>query len=178
MTLGLAVGNKDGIYLAIDSLALSAASERSLQSKIHDLQAKPLAVLLTAGGLEHWSDVVSRYRPQSTIKASTSEVMRILDQCMQTQNQAFGLLCAYEDGIPRCYRINRSVGDQSTSIREENISVTQPLGTHAIAFAAAREADSAIQDGRNMLVALVGAIQARIPGPETEGPIQVRMIEP
>jgi len=49
MTLALAVGNGDGIYLATESFGLPNDVAWLLRSKVHDLQHQPVVSLLMAG---------------------------------------------------------------------------------------------------------------------------------
>ena len=178
MTLGLAVGSASGVYLAIDSAGLPLPANYSLFAKVHELQNQPLVGLLTAGGLEYWNDVVREYHPQPSIADAASEVKRILDKCMGTHNKAFGLVCGYENRSPKRYRINRNISDQCASISEESILDTQPLGVAGAACTAAQNADTAIREGQDMLVAIVEAIQSQITGDLVKGPVQVRIIRP
>jgi hypothetical protein len=180
MTLGLAVGDKQGLYLAIESTGLPLPESWSLLAKVHDLQNKPLVAMLTAGGLAHWNDVVREFRPQASVASAAAEVTRILDNHMGPQNQAYGLLCGYQEGLPKCYRINRRLGDTAASIAEEPLSSTRGLGDPELAHNATQLADEAILHGHEKLLALVEAIQAHLPTPghPVKGPVQVRVIRP
>ncbi len=180
MTLGLAVGDRSGLYLAIESAGLPLPANWPLLAKVHDLQSNPLVAMLTAGGLEHWKDVVQQFRPQASLASAVAEVKRILNDRMGPQNQAYGLLCGYVNGSPKCYRINRALGDNSASSAEEPLSSTRCLGDPTLAHKAAQIADKAIHQGQEKLLALVEAIQEQLPTPGhwVKGPVQVRVIRP
>src|SRR5205807_1345822 len=108
MSLGLVVASDDKrrIYLAIESEGVQCDV---LDSKLIRLQTHPEMVLLVTGGLEHWRDVRNDFTAQPTIHKASDEIVSLLNKHTKSNNQAFGLLCGFDDGSPVCYRINRSL---------------------------------------------------------------------
>lgn len=182
MTLALATADADAIYLAIESEGLPAAAPvppyRVLTSKLLELQSSPEIVVLAAGGLEHWCYVAGNFGRQATVTAAAEEVKRLLDLCMSQRNQAFGLVCGYEQGMPKCFRVNRLLNTAQATNEEVFLSVVQPLGAQDHARAAQDHATDSINGGTNKLAALVQAIEQRFPGPLIRRPVHVRTMRP
>jgi len=175
MTLGLAIGNESGIYLAIESEGLPCLL---IDSKIVELQTAPDVVALVAGGLEHWSCVVANYSTgQPSVTRAAEEVCYRLDKCMNDQNEAFGLVCGFEGGAAKCYRVNRSKHTKAEfSPGGCDLSKVQPLGCKSHWAPAQKCATEAIQDSTDPLLALVEAIQQRFPGDCIRPPVHVRVM--
>ena len=182
MTLALATEDAYGIYLAIESEGLPAAGPAPthlvLSSKLLDLQSAPEVAVLAAGGLEHWCYVAANYVKQSSVTAAAIEVKRLLDLCMGQQNQAFGLVCGYENGASKCFRVNRFQNTPEATNEEVSLSIVQPLGAPDHTSAAQDCATNSIGNGINKLMALVQAIEKRFPGQLIRRPVHVRIMRP
>lgn len=183
MTLGLAVADAHGIYLAIESEGLPTAGSSSshllpllLDSKILQLQTAPEVTALCAGGLAHWLYVADHYKKQPTLVDATTEIMRLLDGCMSSENQAYGLICGFENIVPKCYRINCFLGNVSAIKQEESLDNVRAIGDPALAQLATVSASHAIGKGTEKLLSLVEAIQQRLPAKGIRGPIHVRVM--
>lgn len=181
MTLGLATCSDDGIYLAIESEGLPAAgpslthkSHLLIDSKILELQSNPQVIVLAAGGLEHWSYVAANYSSKSSVTSAAAEIVRLLNLCMSTKNRAYGLVCGYESGDPKCYRITRHANTQAAEApKEVSLTQVQCIGAERHAKAAKDCAANAIGNQVQPLLALVEAIQRRFPGEDIRRPIHV-----
>lgn len=174
MTLGLAYGDKSAIYGAIDSFGTSGDGMRS---KIVVFPSN--LMLLTAGGMIHWRDAINKYEPQGPLGAAATALAERLDRYMNQANQAFGLLCGYEDGEPVCYRLNRAVNDNETSVLREDFDEVRPIGgpQGVNAIQIARQATDAIRSGRNPRTILEDTISECVRrSSEVTKPIVVRSV--
>jgi len=133
-----------------------------LPSKLIRLQDKPAFRLLATGGTEHWGDVCKGYAHKLTLGEACGEIVRLLEACMGPKNQAFGLLCGYNDGQPACYRINRSIGASCTTSILEPLTpgCIQPIG--CLHHKAIILAQRAIRQGHSISQALRDAIETLI----------------
>lgn len=134
MTLGLATCNTDGIYLAIESEGINELSPElqwQFNSKLVHINQEPEVVVLTAGGLEHWIEVVKNYKQEKSVDKVASQIVSLLNNCMSESNKAFGLVCGYNNETPECYRINRDLGQKETDepVYEELESI-QAIGMY------------------------------------------------
>jgi hypothetical protein len=182
MTLGLAVADSDGIFAAIESEGLPARGTTiaalTLNSKILELQSGPEILVLAAGGLDHWSHVAGCYVRQRSLTDAADEVRHLLDECMGPENRAFGLLFGFDGCSPQCYRINRFLGEDATSLSEERLADVQPIGDPTLALPAKEDAERDIAIGTDCLASLVGAIERRFPAKGMRRPTHVRVIRP
>ena len=173
------------IYLAIESQGLPLAGPPVkhefpllLDSKILKLNTRPQVVVLAAGGLDHWAYVVANYSSSSSVTAATSEIIDLLNSCMTEEDQAFGLVCGYEHGKPKCFRVNRFRNKQQTESPIEE-QLAKPLGLGDYGEAAKGDALLAIKNNerpRHPLVALVETIDCYLPRPNVRGPIHSLII--
>lgn len=185
MTLGLATCDKDGIYVAIESQGLPVAGPivknrfpLLLDSKILVLNVHPKVVVLAAGGLDHWAYVAANYSSASMVSDVTKEIVRLLNLCMTEKNEAFGLVCGYDNGTAMCYRINRRFGTQTTDapIKKKLADDIQELGIYAAT--AKQTARTAIENKVPPLVALVEAIDSLLSRDSVRGPVHSLVIRP
>jgi len=173
MSLGLVVADNDRIILAAESEGLE---RHVILSKLRKLQDEPELAIVVTGGLEHWKCVFDSYRAQPNINAACTEIARLLDANMTPSNQAFGLLCGYENGNPICCRIDRSVGTTATSCCKETLGSLQVIGHLNHAEPARLHAEAAIHEGTPPEQALHEAIQSRIPGQYVQEPVETMII--
>jgi len=184
MTLGLATCDKDGIYVAIESQGLPVAGPivkhrfpLLLDSKILVLNVHPKVVVLVAGGLDHWAYVVANYSSTLPVRDAALEIVKLLDSCMTENNKAFGIVCGYDKGTPRCYRINRHLNTIKTeSPSEEKLADITALGDYA--DDAKKTALDAINNKVHPLVALVEAIERLFSRDDIRGPVHSLVIRP
>lgn len=174
MSLGLIAASSDRIYLASESEGLESGI---FDSKVRCLQVNPTFAIVVAGGLIHWSYVFDEYNRQHNLESSCNLVVRLLNVCMTSSNQAFGRLCGYENNEPVCYFIDRHVGEhEARSIR---IPLTSPfaVGLPAHAEAAVSFAIDLIKEGVRPDDALRRAIDSRMPAEGLQMPIQRFVID-
>jgi hypothetical protein len=184
MTLGLATCDKNGIYLAIESQGIPLAGppvkgdfRLLIDSKLMLLNTEPKVIVLAAGGLDHWSYVAANYTNRPSVTEAALEIVELLDLCMSEENQAFGLVCGYENSAPQCYRINRDVNQKSTNKPSpEQLSDIQAIGIYG--DEAKETAMKSIMRNENPLVALNEAIETLFPNPHIRPPIHSRIIRP
>lgn len=160
MTLGLAYGDENTVYAAIDGYG---TSKEGLARKVISLANG--VIVLAAGGMYHWRDAIAGYTAQNSVEDAATVLASLLDKCMQPSNQAFGLVCGFEETEPVCYRIDRFVGkERCEKPKRENLRTVRSIGgpqgvnPHEVASGASR----AIQAGEPELKALVDAIEASI----------------
>jgi hypothetical protein len=123
MTLGLAFGDDEQVFGAEDSFG---ASDDGMPKKLIILANK--VMLLTAGGMHHWRDALAGFSPEGVLHDVAIALATRLDNCMTEENQAYGLLCGFENDAPTCYRLNRSVGTSQCVVVPEDLRVVQPIG--------------------------------------------------
>ncbi|MBM4029393.1 MAG: hypothetical protein FJ280_28955 [Planctomycetes bacterium] len=184
MTLGLATCDEHGIYLAIESQGLPLVGppvkrefRLLIDSKLMLLNTEPQVIVLAAGGLDHWSYVAANYTSRPSVTEAALEIVELLDSCMSEENQAFGLVCGYENSAPPCYRINRGREQKSTDKpKPEKLSDIQEIGTYG--DEARKHARNSPFRKENPLVALIEAIETLFPRPDIRPPIHSRVIRP
>jgi len=188
MTLGLATCDDNGIYIAIESQGLPVIGGSLLKlgfpllldSKILQLNHQPRIVAVVAGGLEHWADVAANFDADTSVKNAAEKVIKLLDTYTNKDNQAYALVCGYEDDRPVCYRINRFEKKDKTEIPiTEKLKCIQAVGSSKYAEKAKEFAKKAIDPGkRHPLVALVESIDSFLPGSMIRYPIHTLVIRP
>lgn len=146
MTLGLAYGDESAIYGAMDSFG---TSKEGMPSKIVVFPSN--LMLLAAGGMFHWREALRDYQPQGPVGVAATTLANAIDRHMTQANRAFGLLCGYEDGEPVCYRLNRFLSENSTSVFRENFNEVRPIGgpQGVDPIQIAQQATAAIRSGQN-----------------------------
>jgi hypothetical protein len=186
MTLGLAVGEEDAIYLAIESEGLPTScrgpgslpgSRRLLlESKIIDLQFDPSFSVLCAGGLDHWCHVAANYLRRQTLLEAAEEIRELLDCCMTPNNRAFGVVCGFVKGVATCYRIDRDQAAHAT-ISDNAIALdhVEPIGLYD--QQATSLAKQLIASGTDKLHAIVAGIDSQIGQRLVRRPIHVRIMQ-
>lgn len=99
---------------------------------------------------------------------------------MKAGNRAFGLLCGYDGGTAKCYRINRAEDQTRTTIVPEVLSKVQPLGCEIYANEAADHARRMIVAGKDGLTALKDAIQVLLDRNLecVESPVRTAVVHP
>ena len=191
MTICLATRDDKGIYLAADSVNLpafcaspSVCTTSALTCKIVELQRKPEMLLLVAGGLNHWLDVVLKFQKQNSLEDAAERVWLLLDECTSRGNQAFGRLFGYQSGMAHLCRIDRlSESDKPTRGKVEPFPTDhiEPLGRLALDLRAVEKARSAIKAGCAPLAALVqsiGECMDEKPDAEVRYPIHSCVLRP
>ncbi len=174
MSLGLVVANDDNIVLAAESEGLQYGV---ISSKLRKLQDDPELAIVVTGGLEHWRCVFDTYRTQLNVDAACTEVVRLLNVNMGTSNQAYGILCGYDNGNPVFFRINRPIDAIETTISsKETLRSVQVIGHSDHAEAAQTTAETAISRGTDPENALREAIKSRIPGNYLRAPVMTMVI--
>lgn len=174
MTLGLAVGDDDAIYGAEDSFG---TTDSGMPRKLVVLDN--MVMLLTAGGMDHWRDALSGFSPSGTVLDIATSLAERLDHHMNEHNQAFGLVCGFENGRPCCYRLNRFVGDSHFAIVEEDLRLVQPIGCpegvdpHVVAVRALER----INAGEPRSSVLLREISAQLFSSEVAEPIREERLE-
>lgn len=186
MTLGLAFATADQIFLGIESQGLPCPGPelRSglpavMISKILFLQKSPEVAVLTAGGLDHWAEVYTKYTEEKkrSVTEVANELARLLDACMNSKNQAFGLVCGFEESKPNCIRLNREVGSTCCSLKAESLDELQGIGMVNHANAARDVANAAMGQGMSPGIAILQAIKSRLPSAGHRLPIHLWTIE-
>lgn len=182
MTLGIAYADDKAIYLAIEHCGLPAIGPREfglqssqIGSKAIVLQRNPEVAVLLAGGLTHWAYVINKYLPQKAVYEAAAELARLLDQCMQEHNCAFGLVCGYEKGNPACFRVERDVNNKHTEICQGEIK-NQPQFVGSNVSDPAGSVDSKILNGSRPPDAIMTTIRDRLDGKILVGPIDEMVI--
>jgi hypothetical protein len=127
MSLGLAFADEHRIYLVSESEGLQ---HNVIPSKLRILQNEPKLAIVVTGGLEHWKSVFDFYGCQETIDAACCRVRQLLDSGMGPQNQAFGLICGYENDVPVCCRVDRPVGADTTKLLKTRLTTVQVIYWH------------------------------------------------
>ena len=169
MTLGLAFSDDEQIFGAEDSFGASADG---MPKKLLLLANK--VMLLTAGGMYHWRDALSGFSPDGTLHEIANALAKRLDSHMTENNKAFGLLCGFENGVPCCYRLNRSIGMKQCKVLRESLGLVQPIGwpEGVNPGAVAQRALERIMAGDPVPDVLSQEIERHLSSPELAGPVE------
>jgi hypothetical protein len=160
MTVGLAVYNNDGIYMAIESVGTKLST--TVGKKLLQIQSVPEFYLMMAGGTEHWKSLVDQYQSQPTLEDAAKFLKAVFDRELTPKNQIFAFLFAYENSKPRYIYVEREVSASETSIdatRQWKAEEVLHIGTYG---EAKTEAEKAIGNKVDMSVALRTAIETLV----------------
>ena len=140
----------------------------SITSKLFCLQQNPAVFVVCTGGLNHWHDVRSNYKPQPFLEAAAECVRTLLAQFTNQDNDAHALVCGFENEAPQCYRVDRCVGSPGPpTCAPKGLEEVQVVGKewievngqrHEIAAPAKRLAENYMKGGFEPAKALSHAI--------------------
>lgn len=174
MSLGLVCTDGQSIYLAADSRGLE---DRIIPSKLHQLEDSPPIAIVVTGGIAHWRYVFENYRSQGSLTDACREVVRLLNEAMDSTNQAYCRLCGFQKGKPVCYQIDRPCGVSSARVKKVPLNSVVAVGSEHHWRAAQACANEAIMKGANPESALREAIKIRIPGIDLSPPVESMKIQ-
>jgi len=170
MSLGLAFAKNGTIYLAVES---QGVPYKSINSKLFCLQQDPEVFVVCTGGLDHWHDVKSCYKPQPCLQAAAECVRTLLERLTGQNNDAHALVCGFVNEAPQCYRVDRTAGLAHVPTCMPNpLEEVQVVGKEwievngqrqEIAARAKRLAEEHIKDGFEPAEALSKAINDLMP---------------
>lgn len=122
MTLGLATGDENGLYLAIDSsnvpMLCCKGYPKPINSKLIEARQKPVIAMLVAGGLWNWCEVVEMLgvlvTDSGALGAAALAIDSQLKRCPKPGDAgrppSFGLICGFESATAVCIKSHRLRG--------------------------------------------------------------------
>src|SRR5207302_1176992 len=98
---------------------------------------------------------------QDSLANAAQEIKRVLDGTMGVTNQAYGRLCGYDNGVPRCYRIDREPGQNASQVSGpiDLLRHIVSVGSHHLA--AESHVKQLLSSGSDERCALIAGIEAQ-----------------
>lgn len=130
MSLGLAVGTTDAIYLAIDRAGAEwVFNGVKLGSKI--LRLEDRARILVTATMRDWIYVKGHYEPGLTLQGCANQVSTLLLEFHKKRDYpdygAYARICGFEGEQPTCYLVDRAPGPNRLPVVKRVPSFNQPI---------------------------------------------------